>query len=132
MAINMERFDFLISLPEKYQLLEFLKEYMEWVDAGGPDQEVFTQDHGLCSNLILWASRYGIMGWTIRLELKRALSRLKYGKTGFPFNDGIRENYFKLGEFSDTLPHHKNPKRIAWVKRTIKRLEKSKINRLIY
>jgi hypothetical protein len=36
-------------------LTQFYRAYTGWLDAGAPDQIIFTRSHGLCTNLVNWA-----------------------------------------------------------------------------
>jgi hypothetical protein len=95
-------------------LTQFYRAYTGWLDAGAPDQIVFTRSRGLCTNLINWVR-------TIDLDLS---DRLKVNKEmrhqflaarrdeSYPF-DGHPDVYTRtMTEGSCYLNEH----RIKWVR----------------
>ena len=97
-------------------VLKFLKEWQAWAEAGAPPHAHFSRHYGLCSNLQQWADH---TSWA-PLWLKYILDLL-FEKDGLdpdhPF--GI-ESYISRKE---TASQHLCPKRLAWVRRTIAKLE---------
>lgn len=91
-------------------LKAFLSAWLEWVEAGAPDQKPFSRRWGLCSNLIDW-SRH--LDTEERAELEKVLDRM-FSEDGLsqchPFGE---VEYF---EARARYEQHLNAARIAWVR----------------
>lgn len=93
----------------------FLSQYKEWADAGAPDDHPYlSRDLALCDNLIQYSlhTRVGVS------SLNKELARM-FEESGldalYPFNDCC----YDFGDDSDNENHHKNPRRMAWVKKIL-------------
>lgn len=94
-------------------LLSFLKHWIEWVEAGAPDNEPFSRSKGLCPN----ARKFG--GFATGTELANHLIKT-LDNCLFPFDGYI--DYITRRELGT---QHECPKRLAWVRKTIKELERT-------
>ena len=106
-----------------YQLtiLNFLKAYKAWAEAGAPKHEYFLVEHGLCSNLSKYIRVHRITDEDAVWEITDTLTtmfRMDGLSSLIPFNrlDKGQPAYSKE-------VHHENPWRIQWVNNTINKLE---------
>lgn len=102
-------------------ILNFLKAYKAWVDAGVPNHPYFDPAHGLCANL----DRYNKSNYSFShnrlLSIGDSLCHL-FEEDGLsmllPFNMPM----FGQPRYMHEV-HHENPYRIKWVNDTISKLE---------
>lgn len=102
-------------------ILNFLKAYKAWVDAGVPNHPYFGPAHGLCANL----DRYNKSNYSFShnrlLSIGDSLCHL-FEEDGLsmllPFNMPM----FGQPRYMHEV-HHENPYRIKWVNDTISKLE---------
>lgn len=102
-------------------ILNFLKEYKAWVKEGVPKHEIFHEEHGLCTNLNMYARSIYTddedTAWSITDELS-TMFRVDGLSALIPFN------HVEKGQpaYSKEV-HHENPWRMKWVNATIIKLE---------
>ena len=102
-------------------ILNFLKEYKAWVEAGVPINDFFTIEHGLCTNLNQYARyKYPLAAGRL-VSLDESLCSLFIEdnlSSILPFNISMfgQPRYI-------TEVHHENPWRMKWVADTIVKLE---------
>lgn len=89
------------------QVLAFLKEWLAWAEAGGPEHEAFKRDFGLCVNADEWGG----------VELGDYFEDVIFDVSDYPF--GLQE--YEDRAVSQT--QHECPKRLAWVRNKIEELE---------
>lgn len=93
----------------------FLSQYKEWADAGAPDDHAYLSSAlALCDNLAQYSlyTRVGVS--SLNKELGRMFQEDRLDKM-YPFNTDC----WDFGEDSDCENHHKNPRRMAWVKKIL-------------
>ncbi|HEX8894418.1 MAG TPA: hypothetical protein VF783_13900 [Terriglobales bacterium] len=93
-------------------LKAFLRDWIDWVDAGATDHPAFDRHRGLCTTLSRWMHQRGMPypeTSDLRLELKWAFS-VDGLDTSYPFGE---ERY---NEFRDRDEQHLDSRRIAWVR----------------
>lgn len=91
-------------------MLEFLKDYQAWLDAGAPQNQPFSRRVGLCVNITT------VDGFTpARSELRIALFK-DFGDAVYPFNKSKSAGYLREMEKQSM---HLNKARNAWVKKMI-------------
>lgn len=102
-------------------ILNFLKEYKAWVEAGVPINSCFITEHGLCTNLNQYARcKHKLVAGRL-VSLDESLCSL-FKEDGLslilPFNMPMfgQPRYI-------TEVHHENPWRMQWVADTIIKLE---------
>lgn len=106
-----------------YQLiiLNFLKAYKAWVEAGAPKHQCFNREHGLCTNLSNYVRNTHTDDedtvWFITDELT-TMFRMDGLSSLIPFNHTGKGQPAYSKEV-----HHENPWRIKWVNDTITKLE---------
>ena len=102
-------------------ILNFLKEYKAWVEAGVPINDFFTTEHGLCTNLNQYArSKYKLVAGRL-VSLDESLCSLFIAdnlSSILPFNISTLGQPRYIVEV-----HHENPWRMKWVADTIIKLE---------
>lgn len=102
-------------------ILNFLKAYKAWVDAGVPEHPCFDTEHGLCANLNLYTRCHHSVSNGRLLSIEDSLCSL-FRKddlnTILPFNLPILKQPHYMHEV-----HHENPWRMEWVNNTITKLE---------
>lgn len=104
----------------KDHLLEFLKSWLAWAEAGGQGPE-YTQD-GLCCQIGDFIRiNKSVSDWEREDMEVRLRHMLPMGM--YPFNSLDALAYSK--ECCDEAVHL-NPRRLAWVRQTIKELEQCK------
>lgn len=91
-------------------MLNFLKQYQAWLDAGAPQGEPFSRKTGLCINILLLPD-YAL----VRSELRTALFT-DFQDTVYPFNNGRSSGFIKEMQNGSA---HRNKARNAWVKKMI-------------
>lgn len=91
------------------ELQQFLREWLNWAEAGVPDHDVFLPNYGLCTNSDHWGVTHHCH---IRDELQNALADEFNGDDCYPFGGGP---YLYERESIDET-HHLNPTRLAWVR----------------
>lgn len=108
-------------------LLTFLKEWLAWAENPVP-HETFLRNSGLCDALSQWLHTKVCCEWETSREVTRLVPS-KFQKSGlhggYPFNEG-RTTSEKMHEFVKECSRremHKNLRRLAWVRKTIKELE---------
>lgn len=106
-----------------YQLiiLNFLKAYKTWVDAGAPKHEYFLIEHGLCSNLSKFIRFHHTTDEDVVWEITDTLTtlfRMDGLSSLIPFNRPDKGQPIYSKEV-----HHENPWRMKWVANTIIKLE---------
>lgn len=94
---------------------EFLESWLEFAETG-KKEEWLEPSWGLCSNFMYWLKQfpkkdthYDLLGLILEEEFPFDLA-YPFGATAY-FSESKSES------------HHKNPERLAWVRKTIKRLE---------
>lgn len=102
-------------------ILNFLKAYKAWVEAGVPKHEYFDPAHGLCANLDRYARyEHQIIGNRL-ISIGDSLCHL-FEEDGLsmllPFNMPM----FNQPRYMHEV-HHENPWRMQWVNDTITKLE---------
>lgn len=105
-------------------ILNALKAWLEWVEAGMPDSEVF-KHQGLCSNVMNYTRKFvseaNPINVVIYLECMFSADGLS---TLLPFNmKSAGQPSYTTEVTYKTL--HLNKDRMAWVLKTIKRLEET-------
>lgn len=108
-------------------ILNFLKAYKEWVEAGVPKHECFATNHGLCANLDQYALyKHRVTGSRLVSLGDSMCSLFEEDNLSviLPFNmPSLGQPHY----FHEV--HHENPWRIKWVNDTITKLEgKTKMN----
>lgn len=102
-------------------ILNFLKAYQAWVKEGVPKHEIFHEEHGLCTNLNMYARSIYTgdedTAWSITDELS-TMFRMDGLSALIPFNRPDKGQPRYKGEV-----HHENPWRMRWVTKTIIKLE---------
>lgn len=102
-------------------ILNFLKEYKAWVEAGVPINDFFTTEHGLCTNLNQYArSKYKLVAGRLVFLDESLCSLFKEDNLSLilPFNMPMFGQPRYISEV-----HHENPWRMKWVADTIIKLE---------
>ena len=90
------------------ELMEFLREWLAWAEAGAPPDPRFDTGFGLCTNLKIWCGETEKNSESNRLS---AELRVALGGANYPFNENSSACY-EAEEFR----YHRNEKRISWVK----------------
>lgn len=85
--------------PARKAVLSYLREWLDWVEAGAVEGEPFTREYGLCSN----APDAAYAG------LKEMLGA-DFGRDEYPFGDDDYDLRF------DEFTQHECPARLAWVR----------------
>ena len=98
------------------EIREFLEFWLKWAEAGGQDNGLFYRDHALCGHLKSWYFHVHREKGSLFVgycDLRYSLVEM-FEKDGldwrYPFNHD-RESFIMSGG-----AHHKNPKRLAWVR----------------
>lgn len=103
---------------EEQKVLEFLKAWINWVDAGAKKHLLFTTSWGLCH----LSYRYN----PSNAEALHAMFALDGLDAAFPFSPAEQTRHdkskFYFAEESMEVMH-RNPRRLAWVRKTITSLE---------
>lgn len=89
------------------QVLAFLKEWLAWAEAGGPEHETFKRWNGLCAN----ADRYSSD------ELGNYFEGVIFADALHPFGP------LEYRDRAISQTQHECPKRLAWVRNKIEELE---------
>lgn len=98
------------------ELYTFFKEWLEWSSQPKVvDTRNFSKDEGLCSCLSNWSSWLGYNTVSLHSELIKVLEVNYNGNYQFPFDKNL-ENYWNSKK---KAVHHKNPKRLAFVREQI-------------
>lgn len=84
-------------------LLDFLQEWLDWVDAGAQDSKPFLRGWGLCSN-----TRSELQRCSLRSALAEDFGDIN---ASLPFSDAN-----EYAHRADERTQHECPKRLAWVK----------------
>lgn len=97
------------------ELYIFFKEWLEWAESDGKNNNVFGNYAGLCSNLRSWRSHKGLSS-TLPDEL---VSTLRYARLNvkYPFDE--EDYYYRLGNGTQ----NECPKRRDFVSKQIKKYE---------
>lgn len=118
---------FVESLKEekakRADLLPFLKAWLAWAEAPTQDS-TFSTKMGLCSYAEPYG-RYKLKVTGLKAVLKAELAKDFPDELHCPFNKG-RTGETRWKDYSKESAKciaHKNPKRLAWVRKTIKELE---------
>lgn len=90
------------------ELRKVLTDWLEWAEADAPECADFDPTFGLCTNIL--ESRT----FEVYCEFKDMLA-LDFGENSYPFDNG-EEEYCMV---ADDGEHHRNPKRLAWVRRVL-------------
>jgi len=101
--------------PVTPQLHQFLKDWLEWLDAGAPDLHPFARSSGLCLNAV----RVGGIG--VRDHLGTSLRHDFPEKFSMPFSVGWEA-------FWDECLNrrcHANPFRVNWARQKVAEYEES-------
>lgn len=100
-------------------MLEFLKAWLKWAtEDGAPDRKPFNRRFGLCFEIVVWSKLPGNQGKvnTPRIALDCLFQQ-----------DGLCDVYpFGVGAYGRRLyegTQHLDPNRLAWVRKTIEKLE---------
>ncbi|UCR75557.1 hypothetical protein PP742_gp73 [Alcaligenes phage vB_Af_QDWS595] len=92
-------------------LLSFLKHWIEWVEAGAPHKMPYSRRIGLCAAYTKYSGNPTDLSLCILLVEE-------FQDSTYPFNGYIDYKWRReLGT------QHECPKRLAWVRKTIKELE---------
>lgn len=92
-------------------LRKFLSEWLAWAEAGGPENYLFNRSLGLCGASYLYSGSI-----KLRVELQEKLAESLRDFTN-PFSGGYHG--FEVERVNRTM--HKNPLRLAWVRKTLGR-----------
>lgn len=107
---------------KKKLLLQFLREWDAWREGGAKHHAIFSGHYGLCNNFSEWIFENSEFSHAAKLLLTALLTEIHGRYVGFPFNDDI--SYFDYKGPGEEEGRHMNPRRIAWVKATIAKLER--------
>jgi hypothetical protein len=102
-------------------ILQFLKAWLEWVEKGAPEKELFSRKTGLCGNLDQYCRFRGISredAWNC-LRIFESMLRKDRLSSVYPFNTGALE----YNEECAGLRIHQNVARLLWVRNTIRKME---------
>lgn len=105
-------------------LKAFYLAYAAWLDDGAPQMDtVFDRCAGLCSNLS-WFAGSKSTNFKVTHVAEDQL-RSQFMQEGldvdYPFNDQEHSSDYWVESNSKT--HHRNPKRIAWVRNQVKKIK---------
>jgi len=94
-------------------LREFLAAWLEWVESGAPESDVFERFVGLCSNLRWYMRNEGASGFDDESEVAslRDIFKSEGLDEDYPF--GGPDVYYEEA-YDDTS--HLNEQRLAWVR----------------
>jgi hypothetical protein len=92
------------------RLKAFLHAYIEWVESGAPESDVFERFAGLCANSRWWQQNQGLSGVNLEMELQTHFE-IDGLDPDYPF--GGQRDYEK--EARDDVTHL-NEQRLAWVR----------------
>lgn len=106
-------------------LLDFYKDYLNWINSGAPDREPYSRRVGLCTNLLYFANQFKEENENDDLALELFYQmRLQFRRAGlsetYPFID--RDDFAKEGREENA---HLNETRILWVKNQINKAKEA-------
>jgi hypothetical protein len=101
-------------------LKAFLRAWLDWVEAGAPEDDVFERSCGLCNNFNWYMRNQNVLEFELGGEMDALIEVFKM--------DGLDETYPFGGEdaYFDEGPNnvmHLNSARLAWVRSKISQHE---------
>ncbi len=109
-------------------LKQFLQAWIEWVDAGAPDDEPFERRRGLCSSFEDWLDEHDVDDDSKDDAIRTLTSEFRLDGLCKVYPFGGSEKFY---EDSSGNEMHLNPDRIAWVRSKVAQHTESDLGRAV-
>ena len=97
--------------------LQYLRDWIRWIDRGAPESPIFSRRHGLCAGFHVWHEQVRPDS-AIESENFARVFRREKKHSCFPFSTGPDpREYFYYEQHERQM--HQNPRRIEWVRKKL-------------